>query len=262
MSVNSHLNQCAYRSILRNSEKESIERSLGAIKVRLRRYFRNEIKRMPVFGSYSRRTILPRRIDDRSDVDLMVVFSDSGSKPQTYLDRLRRFAERNYYASEIYQSNPTIVLSLNHIKFELVPAIDSWFNGLQIPAPASDFEDWITTNPTEFNEALEAKNKQTGSKLKPLIRLMKYWNATSGYVFPSYELEQKLVTYWFWNSKNLRDYFYNSFEYLDLGWYSAQWKIDKLKRAKELVRSSKEYELRQMPQSAEAQIIKLLPVYW
>jgi len=56
----------------------------------------------------------------------MVIFNiyDGQGKPQTYLDRLRELAEVKYSTSEISQSNPTIVLALNHIKFELVPAVN------------------------------------------------------------------------------------------------------------------------------------------
>ena len=75
------------------------------------------------FGSYTRVTILQRKADEESDVDYMVVFDNSNNyTPQTFLDRLKRFAETKYSTSEIYQSSPTIVLELNNIKFELVPA--------------------------------------------------------------------------------------------------------------------------------------------
>lgn len=58
----------------------------------------------------TRNTILPRYMDSHSDVDYMVVFKDSGFRPQTYLERLRRFVERNYTRSQIKQSHPTIQL--------------------------------------------------------------------------------------------------------------------------------------------------------
>ena len=88
----------------------------------------------------------------------MVVFdtSDGQKKPQTYLDRLKKFAETKYSTSEIFQSSPTIVLSLNHIKFELVPAIYNY--GYQIPSPASSWVDWVSTDPITANKALQDKN--------------------------------------------------------------------------------------------------------
>jgi hypothetical protein len=65
-------------------------------------------------------------MDEKSDIDYMVVFSDRDYQPQTYLDRLRRFTEYYYQKSEIKQSHPTIQLELNHIRFELVPAVKDW----------------------------------------------------------------------------------------------------------------------------------------
>ncbi|WP_328516178.1 SMODS domain-containing nucleotidyltransferase [Ralstonia pseudosolanacearum] len=64
-----------------------------------------------------------RAMDDRSDIDYMVVFSDSGATPQTYLNRLKIFVEKRYGSSEIYQSSPTIVLELraantSHLRIE------------------------------------------------------------------------------------------------------------------------------------------------
>jgi hypothetical protein len=46
-------------------------------------------------------------MDYHSDIDYMVVLKEDGSVPQTYLDRIKRFAERYYNRSEIKQSNPS-----------------------------------------------------------------------------------------------------------------------------------------------------------
>ena len=132
-------------------------------------------------------------MDANSDVDYMIVIADSSFRPHTYLDRLRRFVECYYSRSEISQSNPTIVLSLNHFRFELVPAIDDWISGLQIPAKASDFQNWVETDPTGFNQELTKANKSHDYLIKPLIRVVKYWNSKNGYPFDSYLLEQDIV---------------------------------------------------------------------
>ncbi len=72
-------------------------------------------------------------MDAHSDIDYMVVFEKGGYNPQTYLDGLRRFVEQRYQNSEIYQSSPTVVLELNHIRFDLVPAIRQWGTTYNIP---------------------------------------------------------------------------------------------------------------------------------
>ena len=94
---------------------------------------------------------MPRKVDENSDVDYMIVFDNSNNyKPQTFLDRLKRFTEAKYSTSEIYQSSPTIVLELNKIKFELVPAYNSW-GTYNIPDGNGG---WMPTYPNDFNDKL------------------------------------------------------------------------------------------------------------
>lgn len=262
MTVIRQLRITSMRSRIREEEKGRINRSVNHIKLQLRRYFKSDIRDIVVFGSYSRDTLLSRKLDERSDVDLMVLFKDNNFQPQTYLDRLRKFSETTYKRSQIYQSNPTIVIQLNHINFELVPAIKTWFNGLQIPAPAKNFESWMETNPVSFKEELQEKNSRTGSNMKPLIRLVKYWNANSGYVFPSYELEQKIVSFWYWGNSNLRDYFYEAISNLSLGWGAASWKQERLEQVKERIALAQQYEKNKQIEYAIREITKVLPPFW
>ncbi len=260
MTVNSYLTNLAEQAIIRDSEKESIKRSIDTLKSRLNFYFNSEISEHFIFGSYSRGTILPRNMDDNSDIDYMVVFEDSSYKSQTYLDKLRRFVENSYSRSEIEQSNPTIVLSLNHIRFELVPAI-YLYPQLQIPAKASDYRDWIPTDPTGFNSKLTEKNKSHNNLIKPLVRLLKYWNVVNQRPFESYSLEQKVVDCYFNNlySKQLKDYFYEFVEGMVVGYSDPQWKKEKVERAKRLVKEARSYEGQGLLTSAENTIKNLLP---
>lgn len=154
MTINSYLTNLANQAILRDEEKAGVQRSISAMQSRLNAHFGAQINQGFVFGSYSRGTILPRSMDSQSDVDYMVIFSDGGLRPQSYLDRLRRFAEVNYARSEVAQSSPTVVLELNHIRFELVPALKTWLSGFQIPAQGSGFDNWQDTDPKGFNDQL------------------------------------------------------------------------------------------------------------
>lgn len=72
-------------------------------------------------------------MDERSDVDEMVVFSDGSVTPQTYLSRLKAFVERCYGSSEIDQSSPRSVLELNDITFDVVPVIKIGFGETRFP---------------------------------------------------------------------------------------------------------------------------------
>lgn len=189
--------------MVRELEKVNIRRSLAVLQTRIEEHFRettsngSEITRHFTFGSFTRGTMLPRNMDPLSDVDYLIIFANSNLKPQSCLDRLRRFVEKYYRkGSEIKQAHPTIILSLNHIKFELVPAIETWWNGVHIPTKASPFSDWRPTNPNEFNSVLTEKNQRNEDLIKPLIRITKYWNALNHYPFESYALEQMIVAHW------------------------------------------------------------------
>ena len=134
MSVNSYLFDLGSSLVLSDTEKDKIVTSINAIKANLDRYFGSSVVEKKVYGSYVRSTILPRKADENSDIDLMVVFNNSeGYKPQAFLNRLKNFAETYYSRSEIYQSNPTVVLELSHIKFELTPAYLEYGSHYYIP---------------------------------------------------------------------------------------------------------------------------------
>ena len=250
MNVNGYLTRLAVQGIVRDSERASIDRSIGALRIRLKQYFKAALNESVVFGSYSRKTILPRKMDEESDVDIMVVFANEGLSPQRYFNYLRQFTMERYSNSEIAKSHPTIVLSLNHIRFELVPTIRQVFYGYQIPAKASDYETWLSTDPLGFNNKLSKVNKLRGNQIKPLIRLLKYWNAVNNYPFESYALEQSIVDHWsnFFlpSSRNqLKHYFYETVKHLDVSYWAASWKKDRINRARELVREAEKDEVGQ-----------------
>lgn len=264
LSVNGYLSSLGNSAIIRDSEKVAIQRSISTLESRLNSYFPQELKRHFIFGSYSRGTILPRQMDSRSDIDYMIVFKNSGFQPQTYLDKLRKFVQFHYRSSEIRQSNPTIVLSLNHINFELVPAREGFFSGLQIPAKASDYNDWIETDPTGFNDELVKVNSSNKNLIKPLIRLVKYWNAKNDYVFESYDLEKKIVEKGYFllsafGSPQLKDYFFDVMASLSVGWLGAQWRKDRIDRAHRLIEEIKDYDNKGINALPEEPLRKLVP---
>lgn len=256
MSVLSHLVKRASDAVLSDTEKDSISKSISTLRTRIDYYFESDVTSRFQFGSSTRGTILPRSMDENSDIDYMVIFKDDGSKPQTYLNRLKRFVETYYSRSEIYQSSPTIVLELNHIKFEIVPAKEVW-GQKYIPDGSGD---WMATNPNDFNNTLTDKNKNNGNLIKPTIRLAKYWNAKNGYIYSSYLFEKRIVGFDFlWTRQNQRDFLFNVFDNISEYDVTAQSKKDKIKRAKEIVANVRKYEADNMPVTAEIEIKKLIP---
>lgn len=220
MTVNAYLEDLATRAIIREDEKEGIQISIYTITNRLGNYdsYRNQINKILIFGSYKRRTIISRQFDDNSDIDIMVVFGKvingfaitprnyQFQKPQFYLSYLKDFAESKYSRSEIYKSHPAVVLELNHIKFELVPAIIDDWGKYKIPNNKIFnnwlYQEWMDTNPDDLDGKLE--NNQT---LRMLVRVAKIWNAKHGYIFTSYELEKWIVNQPFYFG-NLAQHFY------------------------------------------------------
>lgn len=259
MSVLGYLQSRASSAVLSSTENGSISTSIATLRSRLDGYFTREHDALSLhfkFGSTTRGTILPRADDARSDIDYMIVFEKGGYTPQTYLDRLRTFVEKKYSSSEIYQSSPTIVLELNHIKFDLVPALHRYGTTYRIPDGTASWQD---TNPNDFNSTLEAANKNNSYLIKPTVRLAKIWNAANGYVFDSYVFEKWIASRLFLFCSNQRDYLFTVFDNLSPT-EAAQWRNDKISRAKQIIANVREYERKDMPASAEAEVKKLIPI--
>lgn len=207
MSVQGYIERRSSEAVLSTDEKASIDRSLSTLQTRLHSWFGTDLKEHFRFGSSTRGTILPRSMDSNSDIDYMIVWKEGGYKPQTYLDRLRRFVDYYYSSSDIRQSSPTIVLELNHIKFDLVPSLHYWSDTYQIPDGTAE---WQYTNPKEFSKALEEKNGQELYRIKPTIRLVKFWNARAG-VYESFSLEKWVVGLSYYGIVNPKDYLFRVF---------------------------------------------------
>ncbi len=149
------------------------------------------------------------------------------------MQKLRDFIELRYPNSLCKQSFPAVVLELNHIKFDLVPAIIDDFGDYKIPNKQNWYQtkvlDWITTNPNDLDDALV--NNQT---LRRLVRVAKIWNAKQGYIYESYELEKWIVGQYFYG--DLENHFYRFCELLPINYNLSQEKKNQIQRLKDLVR--------------------------
>jgi hypothetical protein len=265
MSVNSHLVDTAAKLIITDKEREIIDGHVVALNNKLNSYFNaGSISEKFAFGSYTRKTLMPRKADDNSDVDFMVVFSDNKYKPDTYLSWLKGFAN-DKYKSETYQDHPTIVLELSKIKLELVPAIKSAYDDYQIPAPASNYADWLNTHPTAFGTQVTNKNTNEKSMIRRMIRLMKYWNGQNGRVYSSFELENLIVGHFYGNCQTLWDYVHSFVSGLS-AYGKAQYKADKITRLKDICTKAKSLEQGSYwvpadSTGAETEIKKAFPIY-
>ena len=235
MSILTYLTSLSSQLVLSTEERISIGVSLGFLKTKLSNWSHSsDIQEQAVFGSYDRDTILPRKYDEGSDVDYMIVFKNPNNyQPETFRGWLKKFAEDKYTRSEIYLDYPTTVLELSHIKFELVPAIKPMWGTYMIPDNTTIFSKWQSTNPCTLKNTITEANK-INHNIRPLIRVMKYWNVLNGKPYASYELEQKIANMPFWYSKNLEECFYVFVEALIPEYSMSQSKknaVNKLKNA-------------------------------
>ena len=218
LSINSKLLLLAneYYISYGSAEQKKIDSSVKTLKSRLNFHFGSSLLKIVEFGSYKRDTILPRKYDEHSDVDLMIFFNHANLRvtPGTYRSYLINFAEKRYSRSDVKKSIPTVVLELDHIKYDLVPAYEEsfiWTSSKIIYIPQND-SSWVNTDPNGFSTELAHVNMQNGSNIKKVIRLLKAWNAKVGYPIESYKLEQQIsrIGYWLWSDKTIESYFFQA----------------------------------------------------
>ena len=117
----------------------------------------------------------------------------------------------------------------------------------------------MSTDPLGANQALQDKNKAENYQIKPLVRLIKYWNSTQGHLFTSFSIEQYIVGKYFWSCTTLRDYFYAFWDDFSCADGCSQNTKDRVARAKKYAAQAKQYEADNMPASAETEIKKIVP---
>lgn len=191
------------------TEREKIKASLSQLESVLRNKLPSEIKEFIRFGSFTRNTILPRKYDPASDVDLMVVFNTSSGKktPGTYRKYLFDIVSKAYPNSISKKDFPVVKLELNHIMFDIVPAYCEEFFGKSYYIPGAN-DGWRATSPNDINDSLSTKNSQYGNNvIRNTIRLCKHWNAFAGYPLESYLMEKDIINLIYWGNEDTYERF-------------------------------------------------------
>ena len=116
----------------------------------------------------------------------------------------------------------------------------------------------MATDPNSFNEKLVHKNSLENYRIKPLIRLVKYWNASQGYPFASFFLENYIININFYYCTSLKDYFYDFWRNIGCPYDAPQYTKDKLDRAKICAANAKQYEENNIFYKAEQEIKKIV----
>lgn len=204
VDMNQYLTSLSQKLILDPTKKSRIELSLNHLIKSLWGHFQDRLSSVEVIGSFDRDTIISE--DPDSDVDTIVVFKQKEVKPDTYLSQLKDFCKAIYPRSEIYQDYPTIVIDMEHVKFEIVPSYFVTDSVKKIPAPRAKEFSWINTSPKDFKNSVDSKDRNNKNFIKPLIRIFKYWNFLNDKAFSSYEIERLLISKSY-TCTTLKDYF-------------------------------------------------------
>lgn len=193
-----------------SKEREYINGKIENLKKNIKSYFGSEVDEILVFGSFSRSTILPREFDESSDIDVLIVFNQqiNAYNSETYRNQLKRFAIAKYPTTKVLKDHPSVVLEMQKIKFDLVPSRylkTFWYSTYQIPNRESI---WMDTDPKGFRFSLTKSNIKYNSILKPIIRLIKRWNASNDYPYKTFELEQLIAEMNFTGDNYEKGFFY------------------------------------------------------
>lgn len=241
-------------------EREYINDKISNFQKAIKSYFGSNIEDILVFGSYKRDTILPRKFDENSDIDVLVVFNQAQSEftPETYRRQLKRFADTKYSTTTVLKDHPSVVLEMSNIKFDLVPCKifgNFWGNTYQIPSKSGL---WMDTDPKGFNEKLSSANNRYGYIVKPIIRLLKCWNAKNDYPYSSFELEQIIADMNFTNDNYQTGFLYaiSNLPTNKLATYQAE-KVEILKNNKDRI---DEYLKREDQEKAIEVVCRILGV--
>lgn len=233
MSSKKYLEKLNFRILeLNNESKKSVETSVSNLESHLKNWDKfDTVVEYKAFGSFVRETNLPKCIDSTADVDYMIVFNTTDKKPQTYLNYVKEFLDLKYPHSKRYQDHPTIALDLNNIKFEIMPAIQLWgkvFPGYNIPAPVSVVLEWTNTYPQKLHEDLDKADKRNDGMLRPVIRLIKYWNVLNGKILTSFRIEEYVINHVFLGCNDLAAYFLEAARFLAQAEALSDYKRQKL----------------------------------
>lgn len=133
-------------------------------------------------GSYSRDTAI-RPIDD---VDIVFIIDPSKwpsqlgrpgvPLPSTVLESFAGAIRHRYPVSFTRGQRRSVRLEMSHLSIDVVPAIQDMNDSNFIWIPDEQAMVWLKSSPRLHSEAATAANIVQGGRLKPLIKLLKYWN--------------------------------------------------------------------------------------
>lgn len=144
-------------------------------------------ERVFTIGSYRRGTMC----DGEIDVDVMVPLSGSywqryQSDSRAFLYWVRDRLKTRYPQSKVSTKEVAVVLDFSVVRAEVVPCFKHPQDGYWMPNGTGG---WQRTNPPFHTQLVEADDTALGKRLKPLIKLLKWWNTANGHHLSSFHVE-------------------------------------------------------------------------
>ncbi len=144
-------------------------------------------ERVFTIGSYRRGTMC----DGEIDVDLMAPVS--GSYWQRYQSDSRAFMywvrdklKTRYPQSKVSTREVAIVLDFSVVRAEVVPCFKHPEDGYWMPNGRGG---WQRSNPPYHTQLIDSTDTALNKRLKPLIKLLKWWNIANGQHLSSFHVE-------------------------------------------------------------------------
>lgn len=178
----SHLLKAAQAIEPSPAQKAGAVRSQNHLRAQLDQgRFRDRITHSYLSGSYARGTA----IAPLDDVDIIFLIDvsrwnsplfSSRPSPDELLKSFSRAVRYRYPESSVRLQRRSVCLQLNHINLDIVPAIALDKDGTTIEIPDRSQDTWIRTSPKTHSEFSSRVNLARGKRLKPVIKLLKFWN--------------------------------------------------------------------------------------
>jgi hypothetical protein len=172
---------------LSQAERDEASRQQNVVRDALR-YYLPEIQQDFLTGSYARHTA----IRPLEDIDMFVVLPEYPTlsrSPQAAVERVLHALERGYpsHAPRMQRRSVNIQFAQSGIGYDVVPALDAGNGVFHIPDRGRG--GWIRSAPKRHMDLSTSANQRAGDKLKPLIKLIKYWNRANHKPLRSFHLE-------------------------------------------------------------------------
>jgi Second Messenger Oligonucleotide or Dinucleotide Synthetase domain len=147
-----------------------------------------------LIGSYSRNTILRQE----RDIDIMVSLSPTKywdtykTNSSGFVALVRTALNKEYSKSEVSSSGAAVVMAMSIFDVDVVPVFPRDGGGYLV---ADGHGAWKSSNPN-FHFSLMLEHNKQDERLKPLVKLAKFWNLCNESLLESFHLEAMIEHIW------------------------------------------------------------------